>query len=150
MIVFIGADHRGFRAKLELIPWLQKEGFDAIDCGNTVLDPTDDYPDFGFEVAEKVAAMPDSFGIVVCGSGAGVCIAANKVNGIRAALGTTDDHVQASRHDDNVNVLALGADFLTMDQMKSLIQTFLSTSYIPEEKYERRIAKILAKEHSQK
>ncbi|MEK7119698.1 MAG: RpiB/LacA/LacB family sugar-phosphate isomerase, partial [Patescibacteria group bacterium] len=114
MKVFIGADHRGFPLKESLKPWLVSLKYDVVDCGNDHLDLTDDFPDFSFAVADNVSknsfarpglAKLNSAGIVICGSGAGVVIAANKVAGIRAALAYSPEEITRNRQHDDVNVL---------------------------------------------
>ncbi len=91
MNIFIGADHRGFEYKKDLNVWLSGLGHTVVDCGNTMQDPNDDYPDFGFAVGDAVVNNPGSLGIVMCGSGGGICIAANKVKGVlsRITIGAT-------------------------------------------------------------
>lgn len=95
MQIYIGADHRGFELKQHLVEWLRQQGRMVEDCGNPVLDPHDDFVDFAAQVGRKVAANPDSLGIVICGSGAGVVMAANKIAGIRCSLALNED---AARH----------------------------------------------------
>lgn len=145
--VIIGADHRGFQLKETLKPWLESQGYQVIDCGNKVLDPQDDYPDFAIAVAEKVATEPSHKGIVVCGSGIGVSIAANKVNGIRASVATSPAEVTKGRQDDDLNVLALSADFINQTQAQDVIRAFLETPYTADERHVRRLAKITDYEH---
>ena len=131
MKVYIGADHRGFELKQQLVPWLQKEGHDVVDCGNTVPDPVDDFPDFSFAVADKVAADPErSRGVIICGSGGGVTIAANKVRGIRCATASQLDEVKHNRTNNDVNMIALASDYTSLDQAKELVKMFLETKLI--------------------
>lgn len=147
MKVYIGADHRGFQLKQELTPWLDAQGHDVVDCGNSVLDPHDDYPDFSFAVADKVAADPGSLGIIVCGSGGGATFAANKVRGIRAVMGVSPEDVAHNRDHNNANVLSLAADFIDLTKAKELVKTFLATPYKAEERFVRRLKKIEEREH---
>lgn len=146
MKIYIGADHRGYKLKEELKPWLTKEGYEVVDCGNTVLDPVDDYPDFSFAVADKVAGDPESFGIIICGSGGGATIVANKVAGIRATMGIHVAEVKHNRGHNNINMLSLGADHTTEFIAKKLITSFLTTVFTPEERFVRRLEKIAARE----
>ncbi len=146
MKIFIGADHRGFALKEKLKPWLQSLGHDVLDCGNTVLDPHDDYPDFTFKVADAVVANPGSLGIVMCGSGGGVVIAANKVSGIRAVLGDSVPDTKHNRDHNDVNVLSLTADFTNEEQSKELVKVFLDTPFAAEERMVRRLRKIEERE----
>ncbi len=146
MKIFIGADHRGFTLKEALKPWLTSLGHDVTDCGNTTLDPLDDYPDFTFPVADAVANDSTSRGIVICGSGGGVTIAANKVKGIRCVLGINPADVTQNRTHNDINVLAIAADNASEEAAKQMITSFLTTAHSTEEKYGRRIQKIAEKE----
>lgn len=142
MNIFIGADHRGFQYKEELKTWLSSLGHTVLDCGNTVHDPQDDYPDFGLAVAEQVLQNPDSLGVVICGSGGGICIAANKIKGIRCAQGFTPQMVKSQRSDDDINVLAVGSDVSTLEQVKQMMELYISTPFSHEARHIRRKQKI--------
>ena len=142
MTIFLGADHKGFQLKEQLKLWLAENGQTVVDCGNTVLDPHDDYPDFAFAVAHEIPKDATHRGIVICGSGAGVSIAVNKIDGIRASLGVTPEQIHDARSDDDINILALASDYLTVDQAKKIVQIFLSTPFDPQERFIRRIGKI--------
>ena len=164
MKVYIGADHRGFALKEQLKPWLTAQGHEVTDCGNTTLDANDDYPDFAFAVADAVVSQSEislretkdassraglergAAGIVICGSGAGVTIAANKVPGIRAVTAFTADEITRNRQHDDVNVLSLAADWTDEEQAKKIVAAFLSTAFYNEEKYVRRLKKIKDRE----
>jgi len=146
MTVFIGADHKGFPLKEVLTPFITSLGYTVVDCGNTVFDPHDDYPDFAFAVAKEVMQLPKSLGIVICGSGAGVSIAVNKIDGIRATLAVTPEQVHDAKSDDDVNVIALASDYLTETQAKSIVAEFLKTAFDPQERFVRRIGKITSQE----
>lgn len=146
MTVFIGADHKGYPLKELLKPFIATLGYAVVDCGNTILDPHDDYPDFAFAVAKRVMQEPQSLGIVICGSGAGVSIAVNKIDGIRATLAVTPEQVHDAKHDDDVNVIALASDYLNEMQAKAIVEEFLKTSFDPQERFVRRIGKITQQE----
>lgn len=161
MKIFIGADHRGFQLKEQVKAWLIAAGHELVDCGNTKLEPTDDYPDFSFAVADRVtraseqglqedllqtSSIRDVFGLVICGSGVGVTIAANKVKGARCCVATSLLEVQRGRQDDDLNILALSADYVTLEEMKPLILAFLETPFIGDERHTRRLNKIRARE----
>lgn len=148
MKVFIGADHRGFERKEALKPWLTQKGYDVVDCGNTTYDPLDDFPDFSFKVADLVAANSESLGILICGSGGGVTIAANKVKGVRCVTASHVEDVRHNRAHDDANVVAIAANFTTEEETKALAEAFLTTSFSGEEKYKRRISKIAAREEA--
>lgn len=142
MKIYLGADHRGFGLKNEIKNWLESTGTQVEDCGANEFQQFDDYVDFAKAVAEKVANEQGSKGIVICGSGAGVDITANKINGARSVLGFNVEQVKAARTDDNVNILALAANFTFFEDSKSLIETFLQTPYNPTDNHVRRIEKI--------
>lgn len=142
MKIYLGADHRGFELKNEIKNWLDSSGNQVEDCGANDFQQFDDYVDFAKVVAEKVAGEQGGRGVVICGSGAGVDIAANKINGVRSVLGFNVEQVKAARSDDNVNVLALAANFTFFEDSKSLIETFLQTPYNPTDNHARRIEKI--------
>jgi ribose 5-phosphate isomerase B len=143
MIIYIAGDHRGFYLKETIKEALKKDGFEVVDLGNPESAVDDDYPDFAAAVAEKVSKKPEhSRGIVICGSGFGVDITANKFPGIRSALAMSADHIRVGRHDDNVNVLALASDFLASEQAVEITRAFLSTAYDREDRYTRRLEKI--------
>ena len=142
--IALGDDHRGFSLKTELHPWLQGQGYEVLALGAHTLDPADDYPDFSKAVAQAVASGKAQRGILVCGSGVGACIAANKVPGIRACLchDTYSAH-QGVEHDD-MNVLCLGARVVGVELAKELVTAFLRARFSGEERYHRRRQKVLA------
>jgi len=143
MTIFVGADHRGFDLKNLLIEYLHEKNIRIEDLGNYQLDPDDDFPDYAKKVAQAVLQNPDEFlGIVICGSGVGVCIAANRFKGIRCGLGFEVDQVKHMRENDHVNVLALAADFLDPESAKKLVDIFIETEPKKEQKYLRRINKL--------
>ncbi len=146
MKIYIAADHRGFELKNKLISWLKPRGYEVVDGGNTVYDPEDDYPDYISELAKRPlsteAVAKGALGIVICGSGVGVSIAANRFKGVYCALGFNVEQVKHARENDHINVLALPADYLDFEKAKEFVKTFLMTKPIMKEKYLRRIRKI--------
>src|SRR5260221_13351641 len=104
-MVYLGADHRGFELKERLKKHLDDEGFEVTDLGNDHLDPADDYVDFAHKVADSVVQDPANRGVVLCGSGVGVDIVANKVDGVRSALVQEQALAVSAGNDDNANVL---------------------------------------------
>lgn len=143
MVIYFGADHRGFALKEKLKDYVKGLGYEIFDLGNAQLDPADDYPVYADLVAKKVAEAPEeNKGVVLCGSGSGAAIAANKEKSVRAALALSTDQVFDSRHDDNVNVLALAADFTSPEDAQKLIRIFLETPYAKDERFERRLKEI--------
>ncbi len=139
MTIYIGADHGGFNLKERLKEILASEDYAVVDIGAAQLVVGDDFPDFASAVAERVAkGDPEDRGIVICRSGFGVDIVANKFAGIRSALAMSPDHIYQGRHDDDVNVLALAADFITPDVAEKIVKVFLSTPAASDPRYLRR------------
>lgn len=147
MELYIGADHRGFRMKNDLLLWFHTHGYEVTDIGNHAEDTEDDYVDFATLLAQAVAEDPTNRrGILLCGSGVGMAVAANKVPGIRAALIHEVNIAKNARHDDDINVLALGADYIQQETAERVVQTFLTTSFSGAERHVRRLEKITALE----
>ncbi len=144
--VVLGADHGGFTLKNELVTQL-RQTYEILDVGAHTLDPADDYPDFAAAVAQAVASGKAQRGILICGSGVGACIAANKVQGVRACLchDTYSAH-QGVEHDD-MNVLCLGARVIGLELAMELATAFLKARFSGEERHRRRLEKVLAIEH---
>jgi ribose 5-phosphate isomerase B len=150
MNIYIGADHRGFSLKGQLEAELKNDAYTVIDVGDAEFIKEDDYTDFARAVAENVAKDPmGRRGIVICGSGFGVDIAANKVKGIRAGLAMSSDHIYQGRHDDDVNVLAIAADFINEEDAIKIVKVFLTTPFAKEDRYARRLKKIADIEDAQ-
>jgi len=142
-MIFIGADHRGYNLKEVLKIYLKELSLECEDLGAKKFNPEDDYPDFALTVAKKVAENPEeNRGILICGSGVGVDIVANKIKGIRSALCFDAAQARASRNDDDTNVLSLTADFIAEEKAKKIVKVWLETPYAKLEKYERRLNKI--------
>ena len=143
MRVAMGADHGGFALKQELKDILSTEGHTVVDLGAHGLEPADDYPDFTRAVAECVASQGAERGIMVCGSGVGASVAANKVKGVRASVchDTYSAH-QGVEHDD-MNLLCLGARVIGMELAREIATVFLSARFTGEERHQRRLGKIL-------
>ena len=149
MQVYVGADHRGFELKNQIYKWLRSHGYEAVDCGATKLTPDDDYPDYAAKVAREVAAHDGSRGVLICGSGVGMDVVANKVRGVRATVGYKADEVVHGRARDDINVLALSADSLSARDAESLVELFLMTPFGGEPRDQRRQEKIKALESEQ-
>lgn len=151
MIIYIGADHRGFKLKESLKNFLNAMNYQAIDLGNDHYDENDDYPDFAEKVAEKVGGdtSGESRGIVICGSGAGVGITANKFRGARCVTAISPEQAAVTRKDEDTNILALAADFLSEETAKNIVKTWLETLFSGEERHKRRLEKIKAIENRQ-
>ena len=143
MTIYIGADHGGFNMKEHLRDVLKNAGYDVVDCGPTTHVEGDDFPDFASAVGKQVRRTPDqSRGILICRSGFGMDIAANKFRNVRAALPMSPDHAFQARHDDDANVLCIAADFTDNIAAENIVKVFLSTEFAREERYARRIQKI--------
>ncbi len=138
----IAADHGGLALKNELVARLQ-DRYEILDMGAKTLDPDDDYPDFAEAVAATVSSGQAPRGVLICGSGIGACIAANKIPGIRAGLchDTYSAH-QGVEHDD-INILCLGARVIGPELALELVQTFLDARFSGEERFRRRLDKVL-------
>lgn len=147
MHVLIGADHRGFHLKELLKPWLTAQGHQVTDCGSHTLLPEDDYPQISFALAERLVDSEGALAILCCGSGIGASVAANKVKGARCGVGFHPEQVAAGRHDDDMNILALAADYLTEATAQELITTFLETPYDDQPRYQRRLDQIWDREN---
>lgn len=142
MKVYFGADHRGFNLK-EILKKQLGGSYEVLDLGNQVYDEGDDYPDFAAQVANQVSGDPvNSRGVVICGSGAGVDVVANKFRGVRSVLGISADQVKAARSDDDVNVLSIAANFTKEGDAGAMMKVFIETQFSGEERHKRRIEKI--------
>ena len=143
-LVAIGADHAGFHLKAELAQWLSSLGYQIMDSGAHTYDPQDDYPDLALGVAQHLASGEAVRGIIICGSGVGASVAANKVAGVRAgACHDTYSAHQGVEHDD-VNILCLGARVVGVDLAKEVVTAFLGAKFTGEERHQRRLAKVIA------
>ncbi|MBI4044606.1 MAG: ribose 5-phosphate isomerase B, partial [Candidatus Diapherotrites archaeon] len=138
MKVFLGSDHAGFKLKEEIKKHLQKKGFDAQDLGAHSEESTD-YPDYAAKVAKNVAKDRDALGIVVCGTGTGTAIAANKVKGVRAAQATSTYLAKMAREHNDANVLSLGSRVTKTKDALGMVDVFLSTPFSGEERHRRRV-----------
>jgi len=149
MRLAVGADHAGFDLKSELKPWLGSLGHEITDLGAHHLDPDDDYPDFALAVALSVKEGKADRGIIICGSGVGACVTANKVIGIRACLcHDTYSSRQGVEHDD-MNVVCLGARIIGVDLAKDILTAFIDANFLPEARFQRRLDKVLDVEKNQ-
>jgi ribose 5-phosphate isomerase B len=145
MKIAIAADHAGFFLKEALRQRLTAAGHQLTDFGTHSTESTD-YPDYAIAVAQHVAADVAARGILVCSTGVGMSIAANKVAGVRAAIGVNHEAVQLTREHNDANVLALGAKFLSAAEAAQLVDIFLNTDFSGEARHTRRIGKIAAAE----
>ncbi len=150
--VYLASDHGGFALKERIKGDLVSAGYDVDDLGPKEFDEEDDYPDFVIPLARRVVEEgrrgadeeinQKVLGVVICRSGGGDVIAANKVKGARAVLSFSPEHAVKTRTDDNANVLALAADFIDFEKAKSIVKAFLQTPFSFETRHLRRLKKI--------
>src|SRR5262245_57792934 len=140
MKIAVGSDHRGFEAKRRIVAFLRQLGHEVMDLGTNGRDSVD-YPDFAFEVAKAVGGSAADRGILLCGTGIGMCIAANKVAGVRAAPCHDSITAEMSRRHNDANVLCLSADLLGEDLMERMLRIWLETPF-DGGRHARRVEKI--------
>lgn len=138
--IAIGCDHAGFPFKDPIIAHLKEQGYEVKDFGTYSLDSVD-YPDFVHPVAKSIESGESQFGVLICGSGEGVCITANKHAAIRAALVWRDDITALSRQHNNANVICLPSRFISLSDAIKFVDVFLSTKF-EGGRHERRVEKI--------
>lgn len=141
-MIYIAADHAGYNLKEEIKKYLIKLGIDFEDLGAKSLNPKDDYPDFTKKVAQKVVKSPQNKGIVICGTGLGSCISANKVKGIRAISAWNEKMAKQSRKHLDANVLCLGGRIQTVKEAERIVKIWLGAKFSNKVRYLRRIKKI--------
>lgn len=141
MKIFIGTDHRANVIEDELVTYLRSNGLEVIKS-ELPHDPNDDFTDFAFDVCHNVIKNPDSLGILICGSGIGMSIAANKVKGIMAARCTDVDDAFYSRQHNAANVICLGMEN-KLEKIEEIIDTFINTKRASEPRYLNRVDKII-------
>ena len=146
MKVGIAADHGGFELKQRLIELISALGYDVVDFGAGRMDPADDYPDFVVPLARAVASHEVDRGIVICGSGVGACVAANKVGGVRAGLITDMYSAHQGVEDDDMNVICMGGRVISFSLAADLVKVFLEARFKGDDRFRRRLAKIEALE----
>ena len=140
MKISIGSDHAGYKYKEEIKKYLESKGHEIIDCGTNSLDSCD-YPIFGRAAAELVAKGEAKYGVLVCSSGEGIMMAANKVKGVRCGLAYNDDVARLIRQHNNANMIAFGASFMELKDVLRRIDLFLVTEF-EGGRHERRVSEI--------
>lgn len=140
-IVAIGADHAGFELKAALSDIIRSLGFDVLDLGTNTSDSVD-YPDFADKVASALSEGSATYGLLVCGSGIGMSIAANRHAGIRAALCHNEESAQLARQHNDANVLVLGSRLIDRDLGEKCVKIFFSTQFDGGERHARRVSKL--------
>lgn len=141
MNVLIASDHAGFEVKEEIKKFLYRRGIKFKDFG-TKSNKSCDYPDFALKVSKKVLKGKETLGVLVCGTGIGMCMAANKVKGVRAALCTNEFMAKAAREHNNANVLCLGARVIDRERALRIVNIFLNTPFSKEKRHIKRVNKI--------
>lgn len=140
MKLSIGSDHAGYKYKEEVKKYLTEKGHEVIDVGTNSLDSCD-YPIFGRAAAQKVADKEVDYGILICSSGEGIMISANKIKGVRCGLAYNDDVARLIRQHNNANMIAFGASFMELEDVIKRIEIFLSTEF-EGGRHERRVSEI--------
>jgi ribose 5-phosphate isomerase B len=148
MKVAVGADHAGFDLKGEVVAWLESQGHQVSDVGAHTMDPNDDYPDFAVAVADSVLSGNTERGVVVCGSGVGASITANKIKGIRACLCHDTYTARQGVEHDNMNVICIGGRVIGIELTKVVLEAFLGANFIHEERFQRRLDKLMQVEQN--
>ncbi|MFA5003886.1 MAG: RpiB/LacA/LacB family sugar-phosphate isomerase [Candidatus Saccharimonadales bacterium] len=143
MKIYVGADHNGFDLKAQIADHLKRSGYEVVDEGDEQLQPDDDYPQFAGRVVNAMLADgPGVYGILVCGSGQGMCMAANRYKGIRAALCWDIEEARAARNDDDSNVLCLSSRYTKPEDALAILQTWLNTPFAGAPRFKRRIQQL--------
>lgn len=144
MKIYIGADHNGFELKKQLVEYLERNNYQVSDEGDRKLDPQDDYPQFAANVvmAMKASDDPEPRGVLICGSGQGICIAANRFKGIRASVCHTVDEARSGRNDDDTNILCLPARLIGMNEAERVLHAWLTTGFAGAPRFKRRIVEL--------
>jgi ribose 5-phosphate isomerase B len=140
--IYLGADHGGFTLKEKIKGWLTEWKQEFEDMGAYSLDPNDDYTIFAEKVAPIVGRTHGLKGILLCKSGVGVDVVANKFDGVRASVGKSPEQVRAGRNDDDMNVLVIAADYTSEEETKNMLKVFLETPFAGKSRYKKRIADI--------
>lgn len=149
MVIYIGADHKGFRLKEYLKQTLKTLGYEVADVGNLQYDENDNYPEFAAAVAQKVSeGYETNRGVLICGSGVGVDVVANKFPNVRSALVANADQAFDSRNDDDSNILCLGANYLEPEAAKKILVTWFQTPFSGEARFVNRLKEIALIEES--
>ncbi|MFA5050896.1 MAG: RpiB/LacA/LacB family sugar-phosphate isomerase [Patescibacteria group bacterium] len=149
-MIYLGADHAGFKLKEEIKKYLKNSGFKYQDLGNQILNSEDDYPDFAYQVAKKVAQEKNSKGILFCGTGQGMALAANKVEGIYAMPAWNKLTAKHAADHNQANILTLGGHITSIKSAKEIIKIWLKTKPLQKMKYSRRINKVKKIENEQR
>ena len=142
MKIYLGSDHAGFKFKQKLSQFLKKQNIAYEDLGPKELTDGDDYPDYAFKVAEKVSNDRGSEGLLICGSGAGMVIAANKVKRVRAVLATDIYGAISAKTDDDANILCLRSRRISFQKVSKIVSSWLKARFRNRDPYLRRVKKV--------
>lgn len=144
MKIYLGADHNGFDYKQQLAELLKKAGHEVVDEGDETRQPDDDFPQFAGEVVNGLLADADTDakGVLICGSGQGMCMAANRFKGVRAALAWSVDEAKASRNDDDSNILCLSARYTSLANAETIVNAWLATPFAGAPRFVRRLQQL--------
>ncbi len=146
-MLYIASDHAGFQLKKALVTYLTKVlKLEVADLGADTYDENDDYPDFAEAVAKKVTASKTNLGILICGSGHGVCISANKLKGVRAILASSIESAEFAKKDDDANILCLAGRVVSDEHARAIVKAFIETPFSGSDRHVRRLKKIFALE----
>lgn len=142
-MLYIASDHGGFKKKKRIIEFLNAINVQFVDLGPTDINQNDDYPDYAIPAMKRFSEdIQNNRVVLLCRNGVGVSILANKYKGARCALSWTETHVQSARNDDDVNVLAIPADYVDNETAKNLVSIFLRTPFSGDERHKRRLDKV--------
>lgn len=142
MKIFVGADHGGFELKKKVLKWMEEDKYDFEDLGAENFEKEDDFVDYALDVAEQIVSEENAMGILLCRNGFGMSIAANRVPGVRCGVGFSKEAVFKGRNDDDINCVAIPADYLSEGEVKEIVDVFLKTKFSGEERYKRRLYKL--------
>jgi ribose 5-phosphate isomerase B len=140
--IVIASDHGGFELKQKLYSWLSENGYNIKDLGNRNFDPKDDYPDFAASVAEEISSGKADRGIILCGSGVGACITANKFKNVRASVCHDTYSAHQGVEHDSMNVICIGARVIGENLAKEIVEAFIKAEFQKEERFIRRLEKL--------
>lgn len=142
-MLYIASDHGGYKLKKRLVRYLENELKKPVtNMGPTDFVETDDYPDYAIPLAKKVTRGKDNLGILICGTGNGVCMVANKIKGIRAIVGYNIEAAELGKQHNNANILCLAGRILTEDHAMAIVKKFLETAFTNDSRHVRRLGKI--------
>jgi RpiB/LacA/LacB family sugar-phosphate isomerase len=144
--IVVGSDHGGYLLKQDVADALRRDGHEVLDVGTNSVEPVD-YPDFAEAVGKAVLGGRAERGVLICGSGVGACVAANKLPGIRAAICHDSYSAHQGVEHDNMNVLVLGGRIIGSELAHDLVRAFVAARFTAEERHVRRLAKVTALEH---